>query len=114
MGTFHSDIKPIEIYTLAKDKKDYFFIINVDGKNKPGSHWLAVAKLNNVPKYIIYDSFARPSAKLIPNFIKRFGYKYLDINKKADQLIKEDNCGQRAISFLLFIRDYGYTAATYI
>jgi hypothetical protein len=107
LGVFSSDFKPRAMRTGRTSS----FIINVDGSNLPGSHWLAVAKHPAVNKFIIYDSFARKSKKLIPNFIKTVGYEYVDINRKSDQKIHEDNCGQRSLAFLVFLKKYGVEAA---
>jgi len=113
LGTFSSDVRPVDIYTKTLNPRcdDYYFIINVDGSSQPGSHWIAVAKLANMNKYLIYDSFARKSKKLIPAFIRNFRYEYIDLNGKADQKVQEENCGQRSIAMLLFIKKHGYHAA---
>lgn len=111
LGTFSSDVRPIDIHTKAKGCDDYYFIINVDGRHEAGSHWLAVARLQHINKYLIYDSFARKSTKLIPAFIRNFRHEYIDMNGKSDQHTREENCGQRSIAMLLFIKKHGYHAA---
>ncbi len=110
LGTFPVDVKPI-YYPACKDK---YFIINVDGKNSPGSHWLAVFFSHELNTYLIYDSFARKSRRLIPRFISTIGYKYIDVNKKSDQRVSQDNCGQRSLAMLAFIKKYGYQHARLI
>jgi len=111
IGTFSVDVKKSTLDRLKGSKTQYYFIINVDKKYESGSHWLAIAKLKDNPKYIIYDSFARRSPRLIPAFIKTIGYKYIDINGKSDQLDHEKNCGARALSILRFIKSHGLPAA---
>lgn len=112
LGTFAVDVKPIHL--VAPARSEAYFIINVDGSSLPGSHWLAVYKNPELNKYLIYDSFARKSKKLIPKFIKTVGFRYVDVNKESDQKVKEDNCGQRSLSLLLFIKKYGYKKAKLI
>ena len=112
LGTFAVDVKPIRLVTPPGTEA--YFIINVDGSNHPGSHWLAVYKSPDLNKYLIYDSFARKSKRLIPKFIKTVGFRYVDVNKKSDQEVKEDNCGQRSLAMLVFIKKYGYKKAKLI
>lgn len=111
LGTFPVDVKPIYLQTGCQDR---YFIINVDGKNSPGSHWLAVFFSHELKKFLIYDSFARKSRRLIPKFISTIGYKYIDVNKTSDQKVSEDNCGQRSLAMLAFIKKYGYQHARII
>lgn len=106
LGTFSSDIK---ISNIPKNLPIYF-IINVDGEYDEGSHWLAISRLAGNDKYHIYDSFARKSKILIPTFIKSH-YKYIDLNKNADQTTKETNCGARCMAVLVYVARHGIKSA---
>lgn len=110
IGTFSSDV---ELKNVSKAKPLYA-IINVDGRYEAGSHWLAIAKPANTENYLIYDSFARKSRKLIPKFIRNHNYKYIDLNKVSDQNDEEQDCGARAMSLLVYIAKYGKSFANKI
>jgi len=114
IGVFPSDVKASAIFHNCQKNGDYYFIINVDGSNEPGSHWMAVAYIKSINKFIIYDSYARKMKKLIPSFVKTIGYKYIDANAKSDQTDREENCGARSISFLVFLKKYGLQEARMI
>lgn len=113
LGVFPSDVKP---YTLMKnatmDGKSYG-IINVDGSGEPGSHWYSIFRDASQPnaKWYLWDSFARKSTRMIPKFIKTIGYRYIDLNKTADQKKSELDCGARAMAVLAYIKKYGIQSA---
>ena len=100
IGTFSQD-HPLR--RLGGKRK--YFIINVDKSNKPGSHWVGV--YYDGTKFYIYDSFGRRSSKLLPHFIKTVGYKYADVDRDAEQKVRENSCGQRSLAWLLFVHKYG-------
>ena len=96
------------------DQNPSYFIINVDGSNQPGSHWLAVYFDPRTQKFNIYDSFARGLKTLIPKFIKTIGYDYVNTNKKQDQPNNADDCGSRTISWLWAVKLHGIEKARHI
>ena len=78
-------------------KNNYMFIINTDPISKPGQHWIACYKFNN--KFYMYDTFNRN----IKDLSKYWKHKtnIVSANKDIDQSIVEENCGQRAICWLI-------------
>ncbi len=99
-----------EVKDLKKTNRGYF-IYNLDKRDEPGSHWLGIVK---TPKGImIYDSFGRPSEQIIPS-VFTLGHKITDTQDDAEQLITEENCGSRAMSFLKVYDDYGPEIASLI
>lgn len=76
-GIFMSD----ETYPLRG-----YSIVNTDPAGQPGEHWVAVAD------GMLYDSFGR--ANLINN------PTLVDTELDAEQLIEEENCGQRCLAWL--------------
>lgn len=85
-----------------------YFIINVDTKDKLGSHWIGIIKSGIT--YYIYDSFGRNSTKLLPifsNHICQYRLKMKDTDYDKEQKIHEENCGQRVLSALLIGKQYG-------
>lgn len=89
----------------------YYGIINVDHSNEPGSHWLSIIYDKSQDTWYIWDSFARKSTRLIPKFIRTIGYKYIDLNKKSNQLDSQDDCGQRSLALMLYIAKHGIQSA---
>ncbi len=113
LGTFPQDVKPNAVMSKVT-KGDSYFIINLDKKNKPGVHWIGVYYNTNTDKFYIYDSFARKSSKILPHFIKTIGYKHVDMNGGSDQTDKMEDCGQRSLSYLVFVKKYGIQNARHI
>jgi hypothetical protein len=113
LGVFSSDVLPNQLMKNVKPGKNYG-IINVDGRNEPGSHWLSIFIDTTVEnaKWHIYDSYARHSKRLIPKFIKTIGFKYIDMNTKSDQSETEESCGARSMAVLLHIKRHGIQSAT--
>lgn len=75
-----------------------YCIVNLDNHNQPGSHWVAIAD------NIIYDSFGR--------MLDFEGYTMTDDD--AEQLVTENNCGQRSIAWLCVYYVLGSRAAMQI
>lgn len=102
-GTFPQDRHPNNL------SNGDVFILNLDKAASGGSHWVGVAYVNK--KFIIYDSFGRSSSRILPHFIKQIGYKYADTDRDAEQKKKQNDCGQRSLSFLIFLKQYGVAEA---
>ncbi len=86
-----------------------YAVINLDNSRKPGSHWIAVAWDDIGKNYMVYDSFGRKTKKILPNFYsQRGGKKIVDAEHDAEQRIKEDNCGQRCIAWLMCVDKFGF------
>ena len=73
-----------------------FKIVNLDKKNQRGSHWVAV-KGN-----IVYDSFGRANV---------LGPGLRDVDRDAEQIQREENCGQRCLAWLGTYKILGVKAA---
>jgi hypothetical protein len=107
LGTFPQD--------KAKFKPGYF-IINVDREGSIGSHWCSVF-VDSKKNMYVYDSFARPSKKLLPYLYKNAkdkGFKLIDVNKKSDQHKKSNICGALSLSWLSAVNKFGIQAARHI
>jgi len=113
LGVYPVDVKPHEIMKNIKPGLNYG-ILNVDGRDSVGSHWLSVCYDTKKDQWLIYDSFARKSTKLIPKFIRTIGYKYYDLNKGADQLDHQESCGARSMAMLIHISKHGPTSAAHV
>lgn len=88
-GVFTSDAKyPLKGYC----------VVNLDKSGQPGSHWVAIANGN------VYDSFGRCG------LLTRTGLTCAG-DKSSDQKIKENNCGQRSLAWLLVYQICGLKGA---
>ena len=90
---------------------DFCAIVNVDTSSQPGSHWCGVWRENG--KTYVFDSFGRSPSRLLRLLNERFGGGIIYDDKKR-QLDKENNCGQRSISWLLCCMLYGVKNAIFI
>jgi len=99
-GVFASDNIP-RLNNLTK-----YCILNLDRTDEPGSHWIALAKLPN-GNSIMYDSFGRSSKTIIPSLWYSGNGRIIHDTRDAEQGIKESNCGQRTLAFLIFLDTYG-------
>jgi hypothetical protein len=105
-GVFPSD----KIPKLTKTTP--YCILNLDESHEPGSHWIALARVNK-GEAMVYDSFGRPYKDIIPVLEKSKGL-ILDTDLDAEQNIAETNCGLRCMAWLAFFDEYGADAAALI
>ena len=87
---------------LPKLQHGEFCIINLDRLHQPGSHWIAVYKHEN--KYCIYDSFGRKSNKILKSLNQ---LDSIDTDYDAEQMVHENNCGQRSLAWLWCVYTLG-------
>ena len=105
IGTFPADF----ITIIPKKLPGKFgFVMNLDKRNKPGSHWVAVF-IDTVDDMSIeyYDSFAQPPTKQFMRQIKQLVdrlninvYLKFKVNGIIDQNVNTSNCGFFAMDFL--------------
>ena len=76
-------------------------ILNLDKRNQPGSHWIAIVR--GKKEFITYDSFGR---RLTTNS------KHTEAD--AEQHIMEENCGQRCLAWLCVYYEFGEKCALMI
>ena len=74
-------------------KQSEMGIVNLDKRNQPGSHWVAVVK--DRKHYIVYDSFGRD--------IKLKQKNNIMTEDDPEQNINESNCGQRSVAWLVVV-----------
>ena len=108
-GTFPQNKTPFT-------NSEKYFIINVDHQGSSGSHWCSLF-VDSKKNMYMYDSFARPSKKLLPylyDTAKKKDYKLIDVNKKTDQCQKTNICGPISLSFLKAVEKFGIESARHI
>lgn len=105
-GTYSSDQLP-----SLTTKKPYA-ILNVDPSTQSGSHWVAIFRDPVKRRYLIFDSYGRPTKSLIPSAYKK--YKPVDADYDKNQLVKENTCGPKSLSFLRICDEFGWDAAILI
>ncbi len=91
-----------------------YAIINTDKSTSPGSHWIGVGYNDDDDYYMIYDSFGRKTNKIMPGFRASFNGTVLATDSDAEQRMKENNCGQRALAWLICVDSFGYDMARLI
>lgn len=97
-GVFASD--NINMLSKSLDEGEYA-IINTQNSSQPGMHWLALVKKSG--NLVMFDSFGRRHAKLSPEFI---GLPIIDGESDVTQSFNENNCGARALAWLLLYDKY--------
>jgi hypothetical protein len=109
-GVFASDMIP-QLSDLAP-----YAILNLDKSYMRGSHWIAIAKVEDTNDIIVYDSFGRTHSKIIPSLLEQFNstYRIIDTDLDAEQNIREENCGQRSLAFLKVLDEHGFDEARLI
>lgn len=101
LGTFAAN----ESWQLTR--KQPYAIVNT--KPPPGEHWLAVGRGRNNNRYIVYDSLGRVVKMVVDGKIQ-----VVSTREGAEQSAEEEDCGQRAIAFLLLLDEMGMKAARQI
>lgn len=90
---------PCDGLTMQK-RNPYFlyYIVNLDPKHLPGTHWVAIAFKKDVALY--FDSFGRPPMQRnILNFLKR-NSRIIKYNASVFQNYKSTTCGLFSLYFL--------------
>ena len=103
IGVCSSDTMP------HNNNNNFCFICNLDNSNQSGSHWVSIYVKNN--NMYCYDSFGRDINNILHEYIKKYSkkYKYNIINSDLtdrEQEIKEFNCGQRSLTFLIICHHF--------
>lgn len=109
-GVFPVDAIP---QTLSVNQ---YLVVNLDKSNEPGSHWVALvvlrkSKTTKKPKYhfLMYDSFGRSPEKILPFIEEKNNVDSTEDD--SEQNIIENNCGARAITWLIMYDQFGEKAA---
>ena len=104
IGTFSQDTIPFG--------RSGMLIANTDPRNKPGKHWVAMV---TTPKTIyVYDSYGRPTSKLLKILTKNAkdrNIKIVDSDTSDAEQRNSDICGALCLSFLLVVKSLGVLAA---
>lgn len=104
VGVFPSD----KIPTLTKTSP--YAIINLDKTGESGSHWISIVKSGD--KTYVYDSFARANFTIIPSLSNSNNGEIVDSDlSDREQKIIQNDCGARAISFILLSDTFGIELA---
>ena len=114
LGSKYKNTYPQDRVPFTNSSK--YFIINVDRQGSSGSHWCAIFQDSKKNMYV-YDSFARPSRKLLPylyDMAKKKDYNLINVNKKSDQHKKSNICGPISLSWLSAVNKFGIEAARHI
>lgn len=107
LGNKWGGVYPSDAIPPPQIEKPYI-IVNLDKRNEPGSHWVAIA-YDKGTNYV-YDSFGRKTTKILPALKQRGGF-IKEADRDPEQSVDEDNCGQRCLAWLKVFNDLGKRAA---
>lgn len=82
-----------------------YCILNLDKSTQPGSHWISLVKYGD--NCIVYDSFGRNHAQIIPNLRFSGNGRVINTEDDAEQNKNDENCGALSLSFIIFYNLYG-------
>ena len=105
IGTYLFGKKFVGVYSSDKMptlKNNEMCIVNTDDSKSPGMHWIACYKYKN--KTFVYDSFDRDVKSLSEHWKRK--HNWVNANRDRDQSYKEENCGARAICWLMSFQKY--------
>jgi hypothetical protein len=101
--------------------KNHYLVVNLDESNLPGSHWVGIVgdkarKGSNKNDVLLYDSYGRDPADIVPKLSKRMNIKSTDKredgahDEDAEQGVLETNCGARTLAALILHSQFGRNA----
>jgi hypothetical protein len=107
-GTIASDEISSKIKPVIKKTKPIGFIMNLDKRSKPGSHWIAIFISPKSASVEYYDSFGREPQKHVTKQLKDLVdslnlpvlYKF-KVNKVKHQTDNSNLCGFHSMKFLI-------------
>jgi hypothetical protein len=89
---------------LPHPLKAGYYIVNNTLASEGGEHWLGLVKKGG--KHYVYDSFGRRTYKVAPRLVKDLK-KVVETELDPEQKIEEKNCGQRCLSWLHIVDEFG-------
>jgi hypothetical protein len=91
-----------------------YCILNLDRSTQSGSHWIALAKIHDQNKSIVFDSFGRDYTKIIPVLGKSGNGSIIETDRDIDQEVLQTDCGARCLAWLMLFDKYGKDIAILI
>lgn len=81
----------------GKSRRYEKFIVNLADENQPGTHWLAVRKIDRLA--LIFDSYGLPPPMEIVRYLKKCSKFYNSIQYQGESC--RFHCGHLCVLFLL-------------
>jgi hypothetical protein len=107
--TVLTDFSGVVAANEVPDSGDGKWVVNVDRRGLPGSHWTAVQRIGG--KTYFYDSFGRPAAAL---FKAPWAKGAINVADDAEQLEEQNLCGAASIAWLRVVEALGVEAALHV
>ena len=101
-GVYASDGVP----ALTANKP--YAVINNKPASTGGEHWVGAARVSRTGHVMVYDSFGRSHAKLLPGKLPPGTH---DTDRDIEQSVAQTNCGQRSLAWLVVFDRLGPAAA---
>jgi hypothetical protein len=110
LGNKFHGVYPSDHIPRLNDIRPYA-ILNLDRSTESGSHWIAIGKIPNEDKVVVYDSFGRASGSIIAPLQFSGNGRIVDADRDPEQKPKETNCGARSLGWLCVFDRYGWKTA---
>ena len=107
--TVLTDFSGVVAANEVPDRGDGKWVVNVDRRGLPGSHWTAVQRFGGQAYF--YDSFGRPAAAL---FEAPWAKGAINVADDAEQLEEQNLCGAASIAWLRVVEALGVEAALHV
>ena len=92
------------------NKNKMYYIVNTDKQNQAGTHWVGLYFDHTHNKLYVFDTFDRQISKLLHDVEVDAKGKHFKVNKGShmiEQADKQNDCGQRSMSWLQIVKKYG-------
>jgi hypothetical protein len=104
---------------LSKANSRGAYIVNTDNSTGAGIHWVGIYVFSNAK--LVFDSFGRKTKDILvslasptsPDGLGAVG-GLVDTDYDKNQLVKQQDCGSRAMAFLCVAHYWGYEIARWI
>ena len=101
-GVYASDGIP------ALTAKQPYAVVNNKPASTGGEHWLGVGRVPRTGHVMVYDSFGRSHAKLLPGALPPGTH---DTDRDIEQSVAQANCGQRSLAWMVVFDKLGPAVA---
>jgi len=100
---------------LSKANSRGAYIVNTDNSTGRGLHWVGIYVFSNAK--LVFDSFGRKTKDILTSLaspgLGAVG-GLVDTDYDKNQLVKQQDCGSRAMAFLCVAHYWGYDIAKWI
>ena len=103
-GVYPEDAK------IKFNKNHSYYIFNNQQSDEAGEHWIALYVNHDNEIIYVFDTFDRQLSHLIPDLDISIKDQHFYVRKPEHRILqtdKQENCGQRSLSWLFLVKKYG-------